>query len=77
MELEYAYFSNLAIRQVAKEILTKELSRETQSLVGLADHDRLDLIYRKNNMHRTLIKKNLLATSILACTAFTPLSRNG
>lgn len=55
----------------------KELFRETQSLVGQADQDRLDLIYRKKNMHRTLIKKTLLATSILACTAFTPLSRNG
>jgi DNA-binding IclR family transcriptional regulator len=42
--LEYAYVSNLAIRQVAK-ILMKELSRETQLSVGLADRDRLDMIY--------------------------------
>jgi len=44
LALGYAFVSNLAIRQVAKPLM-KELSIETGTSIGLADRDRLDMIY--------------------------------
>jgi DNA-binding IclR family transcriptional regulator len=44
LALGYAFVSNLAIRQVANPLM-KDLSIETGTSVGLADRDRLDMIY--------------------------------
>ncbi|MBA6293651.1 IclR family transcriptional regulator [Colwellia sp. MB3u-70] len=44
LALGYAFVSNLGIRQVANPQM-KELSIETGTSIGLADRDRLDMIY--------------------------------
>mgnify|MGYP000275602196 CR=1 FL=1 len=44
LALGYAFVSNLAIRQVAKPLM-QELANSTGTSVGLADRDRLDMIY--------------------------------
>ncbi|MFT6987470.1 MAG: DNA-binding IclR family transcriptional regulator [Psychromonas sp.] len=44
LALGYAFVSNLAIRQVANPLM-KELSIETGTSIGLADRDRLNMIY--------------------------------
>nr|WP_208022048.1 IclR family transcriptional regulator [Aestuariicella hydrocarbonica] len=44
LALGYAFVSNLAIRQVAKPLM-QELANNTGTSVGLADRDRLKMIY--------------------------------
>jgi len=44
LALGYAFVSNLAIRQIAKPLM-QELANSTGTAVGLADRDRLDMIY--------------------------------
>jgi DNA-binding IclR family transcriptional regulator len=44
LALGYAFVSNLAIRQVAKPLM-QELANNTGTATGLADRDRLDMIY--------------------------------
>ncbi|NIB43642.1 IclR family transcriptional regulator [Pseudomaricurvus alkylphenolicus] len=44
LALGYAFVSNLAIRQVAKPLM-QDLAEATGTAVGLADRDRLEMIY--------------------------------
>lgn len=44
LALGYAFISNLAIRRIARPLM-QELARQTDTAVGLASRDRLDMIY--------------------------------
>ena len=44
LALGYAFISNLGIRQVARPLM-QELSNVTNTAVGLADRDRLEMIF--------------------------------
>lgn len=44
LALGYAYVSNLAVRQIARPLM-EELAHNTETAVGLAGRDRLEMIY--------------------------------
>lgn len=70
LALGYAFVSNLAIRQVAKPLM-KELSIVTGTSLGLADRDRLDMIYVEHCAPKDMItfKKDIGDKIPMATTA--------
>ncbi|AEP28275.1 IclR family transcriptional regulator [Brumicola nitratireducens] len=70
LALGYAFVSNLAIRQVANPLM-KELSIETGTSIGLADRDRLEMIYVDHSAPKDIVtfKKEIGDRIPMATTA--------